>query len=96
MTRLRAVVVVAVLATVALSGCGGEDCLSGSPKCGGTCVALAEDNLNCGACGTACAAGQALAVGGVEAPLGVRERAGAHLDHQAPRARQGLSLHRGI
>lgn len=39
---------------VILAGCGSDDCLSGSTNCGGTCVNLAEDDLNCGACGTAC------------------------------------------
>ncbi len=48
----------AAVAAFTLSACSNPDCLAGSVKCGGTCVTLAEDNLNCGACGTACAAGQ--------------------------------------
>jgi len=36
-------------------GCG---CASGETRCGGACVDLLFDELNCGACGTACAAGQ--------------------------------------
>jgi len=58
MQKLASYVLVAFIAAVTLSGCGGEDCLSGSVKCGSTCVVLAEDNLNCGACGNACLNGQ--------------------------------------
>ena len=91
MTRLRAVVVVAFLATVALSGCGGEDCLSGSTKCGGTCVALAEDNLNCGACGTACAAGQVCSAGtcALSCQAGLTNCSGSCRDAQTDRANCG-------
>ena len=34
------------------------DCLGTAVVCGGTCAELKSDNLNCGACGTSCAAGQ--------------------------------------
>ncbi len=51
-----------LLVTCLLVACGGDDnnntvtetCFGGSTECGGTCVSLASDQLNCGACGNAC------------------------------------------
>ncbi len=42
------------------SGCSETkpDCLGAAVVCGGTCAELKSDNLNCGACGTACEAGK--------------------------------------
>ncbi len=61
MFRLGAVVACALLA---LAGCKKTDtkidyrCLAGSVACDGTCVRLATDSANCGACGSACGAGE--------------------------------------
>lgn len=63
MKRSQLLGIAAVVGIVTLAGCGGDDCLSGSTKCGNTCVVLAEDNLNCGACGNVCGAGQACSAG---------------------------------
>jgi hypothetical protein len=65
MTRHLTLLAAAALFT--LSGCGSssttEKCLGGSTKCGDTCVSLETDQLNCGTCGNACAAGLACAAG---------------------------------
>ncbi|HEY7726090.1 MAG TPA: hypothetical protein VH880_12195 [Anaeromyxobacteraceae bacterium] len=71
MSNLRLVLPLAVLLTLAASGCGStsktiSDCsLPGSTKCGTppVCVNLQEDQLNCGACGAACAVGKACLAG---------------------------------
>ena len=41
----------------------GPSCGSGSMLCGSSCVALATDNANCGACGKACKAGEVCSQG---------------------------------
>jgi len=40
-----------------------QDCGAGSQLCGGTCAELISDNLNCGACGQACVAGEVCSAG---------------------------------
>jgi hypothetical protein len=47
------------------SGCSETkpDCLGAAVVCGGSCVELKSDNLNCGACGTTCVAGQVCSAG---------------------------------
>jgi hypothetical protein len=61
--------ILALLAAVALAACGAskteikECALPGSTPCGGTCVNLQEDQLNCGACGTVCPAGKSCDAG---------------------------------
>lgn len=56
-----------IAAVIGLTGCGGStpkaDCMAGSTQCGGTCVNLQEDQLNCGACGLACDLGQVCSAG---------------------------------
>jgi hypothetical protein len=59
---------VSIAAILMVVGCDDETttpaaCLAGSNQCGTTCVNLQEDNLNCGACGTVCAAGQVCSAG---------------------------------
>ena len=44
-------------------GEGGVPCGAGLLACGGACVDPGQDPANCGACGTACAAGQVCDVG---------------------------------
>jgi hypothetical protein len=56
-----------LLASV-LAACSGStsvqsQCLGASTNCLGTCVELASDNLNCGTCGIACAAGKVCSAG---------------------------------
>jgi hypothetical protein len=56
-----------LLASV-LAACSGStsvqsQCLGASTNCSGTCVELASDNLNCGTCGIACAAGKVCSAG---------------------------------
>jgi hypothetical protein len=73
MRHLRSTSILALIAAVALAACGAskteikECALAGSVKCGATCVNLQEDQLNCGACGTACPAGQACSGGACSA-----------------------------
>ncbi len=47
------------------SGCAEvkPDCLGAAVVCGGTCAELKSDNLNCGGCGTVCAAGKVCSSG---------------------------------
>ncbi|HEU4535355.1 MAG TPA: FG-GAP-like repeat-containing protein, partial [Polyangiaceae bacterium] len=65
---------VALFLLVALGGCGADDtpgspagppaaCDAASVRCGGRCTQIATDPANCGACGRACAAGQACLAG---------------------------------
>lgn len=68
-----------------------DDCLSGSTKCGGTCVVLGEDNLNCGACGTACATGRVCSAGtcALSCQAGLADCSGSCRDLQSDRANCG-------
>jgi len=50
--KCRAIAVAAVLSFACSKG--SAPCLTGSTQCGATCANLMEDQLNCGACGTAC------------------------------------------
>ncbi len=51
-------------AALALGGCSQErTCPTDETACGGTCVALATDAGNCGACGNTCAQGEACHAG---------------------------------
>ena len=52
---LRFAIAFALLAS--LAACKEPECLAGSVACDGTCVRLKTDGANCGACGSACAAG---------------------------------------
>ena len=62
--RLRLSVSLFAVVLVA-AGCSETkpDCLGDAVACGGTCVELRSDNLNCGACGHACADGQVCSAG---------------------------------
>ena len=53
------------LALTLTAGCTASqaDCLGDAKVCGGSCVELVSDNLNCGACGSACGAGQVCSSG---------------------------------
>ncbi|ACL63721.1 conserved hypothetical protein [Anaeromyxobacter dehalogenans 2CP-1] len=54
----------ATLAAAALLACSARSsCPEGQVDCGGRCVALSADPLNCGACGTVCGAGGACRAG---------------------------------
>jgi hypothetical protein len=58
-------VLIAGLFVVALS-CGNAaepTCTGGTTRCGAKCTSLDVDSMNCGACGAACAAGQACSSG---------------------------------
>ena len=59
---IRAALSAFLLAGVALlSGCLSSSeiqCVSGTVRCGDTCVAIQTDNNNCGACGSACSGGR--------------------------------------
>ncbi len=50
---------------MALAGCGSDDlvCGPGQVVCGEVCTDLTADGANCGACGTACGAGEACSMG---------------------------------
>ncbi len=52
-------------------------CAAGERNCGGACRTLADDPLNCGACGRACRADQTCASGACECPSGRTECGGA-------------------
>jgi hypothetical protein len=64
MFRLGAVLACALAALAGCSKTNGSKssveyrCLAGSVACDGTCVRLATDSANCGACGNACGAGR--------------------------------------
>lgn len=56
--------VLAALALAALAGCPQEIvCPAGQLACGGSCAAVQDDPAHCGACGNACAAGEACSAG---------------------------------
>lgn len=59
-----ALALTSLLAALAAGGCGKEQtCAAGLQACGGTCRALDTDPLHCGACGVACADGEACRAG---------------------------------
>ena len=58
-----AVVLVALSGCTAKTTCGGD-----SVDCGGVCVTMAADNLNCGACGNVCGIGTACVDGACASP----------------------------
>jgi hypothetical protein len=45
-------------------------CVSGTVRCGDTCVATQTDNSNCGSCGSACSGGNVCAAGACVCPVG--------------------------
>jgi hypothetical protein len=45
-------------------------CVSGTVRCGDTCVATQTDNNNCGSCGSACSGGNVCVAGGCTCPVG--------------------------
>ena len=45
-------------------------CVSGTVRCGDTCVATQTDNNNCGACGSACSGGNVCVAGACVCPVG--------------------------
>jgi len=89
----RRLVHLALLAALAACGKTGTTppCAGGSVECAGTCVNLASDGMNCGACGTACAAGQACAAGAcvLSCQAGLTSCAGACTDTRTDRANCG-------
>ena len=54
-----------LLTVMLLAGCSKStpDCKGSAVVCGDSCVQLKSDNLNCGVCGTACAAGKVCSAG---------------------------------
>lgn len=86
-----------LLASV-LTACGGStsvqsQCLGASTSCSGTCVELTSDNLNCGACGNACAAGKVCSAGAcaVTCAAGLVDCGGKCVDPMTDRAFCGAS-----
>jgi len=71
---LRPVLSPLLLAFVALlPGCLSSSevqCVSGTVKCGDTCVATQTDNQNCGSCGSACSGGNVCVAGACICPVG--------------------------
>jgi len=71
---LRPVLSPLLLAFVALlPGCLSSSevqCVSGTVKCGDTCVATQTDNQNCGSCGSACSGGNVCVAGACVCPVG--------------------------
>ncbi len=63
-----------LLGTVALlPGCLSSSevqCVSGTVRCGDTCVATQTDNSNCGSCGSACSGGNVCVAGACVCPVG--------------------------
>lgn len=86
--------IVGFLAAAVLAGCKStEDCKGDAVVCGDTCVDLDSDNLNCGACGTACAAGKVCSLGACAATCapGLVACAGGCIDPQSDRIHCGAS-----
>ncbi len=61
MHRLQAVGL--LVAALLSASCGAADCVGDATVCGGACVETRSDNLNCGACGYACPAGEVCSAG---------------------------------
>jgi hypothetical protein len=75
MSRLRRAVplLVASVLAILLPGCldsGQLDCSVGTVRCGDTCVGTQTDSKNCGACGSACNAGNVCVAGSCVCPTG--------------------------
>ncbi|HVP60089.1 MAG TPA: hypothetical protein VMT11_06000 [Myxococcaceae bacterium] len=75
MTSSPRVALAALLLTGAalLPGCLSSiqvECVSGTVRCGDTCVATQTDNNNCGACGAACSGGNVCVAGACVCPKG--------------------------
>jgi hypothetical protein len=73
------------------------DCLGDAKVCGGTCVELVSDNLNCGACGTACGAGLVCSSGScqVTCAVGLVKVAGACVNPLTDRTHCGATASSG-
>jgi len=68
-----ALVALLLLTAAALPGCLSSselECVSGTVRCGDTCVATQTDNNNCGSCGSACSGGNVCVAGGCVCPVG--------------------------
>jgi Stigma-specific protein, Stig1 len=53
----------ALLALAVLGGCNAQPCPKPLESCGGICIDVASDRVNCGTCGTVCTTGLACANG---------------------------------
>jgi hypothetical protein len=82
----RSLTTIALAALLAAAGCSSKktSCTGGSQACGNTCVRLASDNQNCGACGNACAPGNVCANGACTfaCPPGLLDCGGSCIDPQ--------------
>jgi predicted CxxxxCH...CXXCH cytochrome family protein len=81
-------------AALLAAGCSkSADCKGDAKVCGGSCVQLASDNLNCGACGAACATGQVCSQGrcALTCAAGLLECGGGCVDPRSDRAFCGAS-----
>jgi hypothetical protein len=67
MTKKNALLILVVVPLLTAVGCSApgvtKTCLPGSVDCGNGCVQLQQDQLNCGTCGNACAAGNVCSAG---------------------------------
>lgn len=75
MTSSSRVAIAALLlaAAAALPGCLSSSelqCVSGTVRCGDTCVATQTDSKNCGSCGSACSGGNVCMAGACVCPVG--------------------------
>jgi len=77
------------------TACSKSECLTGSTKCGTTCVNLQQDQLNCGACGTSCAGGQVCSAGAcaLSCQTSLTDCSGSCVNTQTDRANCGACNH---